>query len=189
MMLSPARFRGTRRALFSRPIRAGFSLVEVSLAIGIAVIALLSVVGLLSVGIRNNRISVEETRASFLLTLVEADLRNTMPGSGVSGLFGLPLPYATNTAGGVIVNPSLEQGKVYTTGLTDAEIPASVSSSPRPRYQASVIFTRLPAQDSLLPIAARLVVNWPAVVATNAAALTGSAVSGSVEGLVTFSAP
>lgn len=52
-----------------------------------------------------------------------------------------------------------------------------------------MIFTRLPAQDSLLPIEARLVVNWPAVVATNAAALTGSAVSGSVEGLVTFSAP
>lgn len=169
--------------------RAAFSLVEVTIALGIVVIAILSVIGLLSVGIRSNRISVEETRASTLLTLLETDLRNTRAGSGTSSLYGLPLPYATNASGQVIFNPALVDGSFFSIGLTDAETATTVAASPRPRYQASVVYTRIPAADSLLPLEARLIVNWPATNTSNPSGLTGAGVSGWVDGLVTFPAP
>lgn len=188
-MRAPARpFRARVMAAFSHK-KYGFSLVEVTIAIGITVVAILSVVGLLSVGIRSNRISVEETRASALLTLVEADLRNTLAGSGTSALFGLPLPYGTNINGGVIVNPSLIDGSFFTIGLNDAEEPVPVTSSPRPRYQVSVVYTHIPSTGSLLPIEARLIANWPSTNTANPAALTGNGSSSSVEGLVTFPTP
>jgi type II secretory pathway pseudopilin PulG len=177
------------RTVRFRRRKGGFSLVEVTIAIGITVVAILSVIGLLSVGIRSNRISVEETRASTLLTLVEADLRNTLAGSGTSALFGLPLPYGTNASGGVMVNPVLAAGSFATTGLNEAGEPVAVTASPRPRYQIWVAYTRIPATNSLLPLEARVIVNWPATNAANPAALNTAGSSSMVEGLVTFPLP
>lgn len=169
--------------------KAGFSLVEVTIAIGVTVVAILSVIGLLSVGIRSNRISVEETRASTLLTLVETDLRNSLPGSGASFLFGLPLPYATNMDGKVIKNPDLNAGTFHTTGLNEAGEPVPISTTPRPRYQVWVAYTRIPPAGSLLPIEAKLIVNWPATNAAGPGALTSGGSVSLVEGLTTFPVP
>jgi len=180
---------GTRKPRRVGGGRRAFSLVEVSIALGIAVVAILSVVGLLSVGIMSNRISVEETRASTLLTLLESDLRNTLAGSGTSLLYGLPLPYATNAGGKVIFNPLLTNGSFFTIGLDDAERPVAIATSPRPRYQASVIYIRIPDTNSQLPLQARLIVNWPSTNTTDATVLIGAAPSGHVEGQTTFPAP
>lgn len=167
-----------------------FSLVEVTIALGIAVVAVLSVVGLLSVGIRSNRISIEETRASALMTILEADLRNTIAGAGTSALYGLPLPYATDPDGRVTVNPALTVGALYSIGLDDAERPVPLAATPRPRYQASVVYTRIPAAGSLLPLEARLIVNWPATNTASPNAVTDpNGLLGWVDGLVTFSTP
>lgn len=172
------------------PEDSAFSLVEVTIALGIAVVAILSVVGLLSVGIRSNRISIEETRAAALMTILEADLRNTIAGAGTSSIYGLPLPYATDAAGTVIVNPALTAGALYSIGLDDAERPVPLTATPRPRYQASVVYTRIPAAGSLLPLEARLIVNWPATNTTSPTAVTDpNGLLGWVDGLVTFSTP
>ena len=90
--------------------RRGFSLVEIALALGVIAFALLSVVALLSTGVKSNEISVEETRATAILTLLEADLRNTSPAyNSTSAIYHLPLPYAANpTTSASIFNPALQ---------------------------------------------------------------------------------
>jgi type II secretory pathway pseudopilin PulG len=165
----------------------GFSLVEVTIALGIAVFAILSVVGLLSVGILSNRISIEETRASTLLTILEADLRNTLPGTGLSGLYGLPMPYATNAGGEVVRNPALMAGTLGSTGVDGSGQPVPLSASPPSAFQASVVYVRIPPTGSLLPTEARLIVNWPGTNSTNVEALGRT--TGMVEALVSFPAP
>jgi|GEM_PF-2317212 len=185
--------------LFS-PIRSGcprtahfrsraFSLIEVALAIGIVSFALLTVLALLPLGIMSNRVSVEETRAAFILTELEADLRNTHPlaASGKSARFGLNLPYAFS--GGRLVFAPVETNSLaagYTKGLTEEEKPTVADLSAR--YRASVIYTRVPTVGELAPIEARLIVNWPCVPADEVADLTGNPV-GYLETYVTFSAP
>ncbi len=61
---------------------SAFTLVEVTLALGIAVFCLVSVFGLLNVGIATNSASFEQTAATSILSSVVSDLRtapNTFP--------------------------------------------------------------------------------------------------------------
>lgn len=72
---SPPRGRSGSSGLAARrrTLGAGFSLVEVVIALGIAVFALVAVVGLLPVGFAMARESEEESRAVNLLSSVVAD--------------------------------------------------------------------------------------------------------------------
>ncbi len=172
----------------------GFSLVEVVLALGIMAFCLMALIALLPMGIKSNQISAEEIRAVNLLGLLEADLRNTHPSanSGKSRLFGLALPYSTNADGSTACNLSLPTNSVSastSTGLQDNEMPISYTANPRPRYQASVIYSSLPAAGSLAPFQARLVINWPATNTTSPRELTTGLGGGFVEASVTFPAP
>ncbi|PTX96712.1 hypothetical protein DB345_05885 [Spartobacteria bacterium LR76] len=172
-------------------IRArAFSLVEVAIAVGILAFVIISVVGLLGVGLKSNQVSVEETRAASMLTMLEADLRNTHSSlnGGKSSLFGLPLPYRA-TSNGVTFDPAIQAGDFFSTGVNDAEMPVSLSSG-RPRFQASVSYLEVPGASGVKPMLARLVVNWPATNTSNAADVFNPAkVRGSVEALVSFPAP
>lgn len=172
--------------------RHGFSLVEVALAIGIVAFALLSLMALLPLGVKSNQISAEETKATGILTMMEADLRNTHPlqNAGKSALYGLDLPYEMDTStGDYLPNSTLIDGRLYTTGLNLSEVPAPVSAQPRPRYQISVIYRR-PAAGTVLPTEARMVVNWPAINTSNPADLIDrSKVAGYVEALISFPQP
>ncbi|HSI85762.1 MAG: type II secretion system protein J [Candidatus Methylacidiphilales bacterium] len=175
--------------------RAAFSLVEVVLALGIMAGCLLSLVALLLVGIKSNQASAEEMRAVNLLTVLEADLRNTHPAAnnGKSRFFGLVLPYATNSSGFTVYNPALTVNTVSTatsTGLDENENPLPYTSlAPRPRCQASVIYTSVPAAGSFTPVQARLIVNWPATNASTPQALITMSSGSFVEVNVTFPAP
>jgi type II secretory pathway pseudopilin PulG len=166
-----------------------FSLVEVAIALGILGFVIVTVVGLLSVGLKSNQVSLEETRAALMLTLLEADLRNTHPGlnGNVSALFQLPLPYITNTEGyGFAAH---QAGDFYTTGVSDSEQPTNLTG-PRPRFQASITYLEVPPANSVKPIIARLVVNWPGTNTSNASDVLNSAgVRGAVESIVSFPAP
>ncbi|PTY01958.1 hypothetical protein DB346_10940 [Verrucomicrobia bacterium LW23] len=191
--LSPT-FRHRRRA---------FSLVEVALALGVVSFALLSVLALLLVGVRSNQISTEETRATYLLSLVEADLRNTHPllgagaDAGKSLQFKLQLPYR--------VEPTTEKYQVNTDiqaqptslvpgttsiGVTDADRPTSLTGASRPAYQVSVVYLYVPAAGVPDTVQARVVVNWPAVVDNDVASITDpTKVKGFVETTVSFPSP
>lgn len=165
-----------------------FSLVEVVLAIGVLAFALVSIVALLPMGLKSNRISAEESRAVNLLTAVEADLRGSVA-NGSSQIYQLPTPYKTNATPPVVFHaPTV--GTAHTRGVQDDEIPAAAAAGLR--YQVSVIYTKVPAAGSLLPMEARLVVNWPCLSPADSTPvnLTGSPkVAGFIESYVTFPAP
>ena len=78
--------------------RAAFSLVEVTLALGVAAFCLLAIFGLLPVGLSANQATVQQTEAANVAALVEADLRSTPLGSGVSAVYG----FAFNSGTGAV---------------------------------------------------------------------------------------
>jgi Tfp pilus assembly protein PilV len=54
---------------------SGFSLVEITLAIGVAAFCLLTVLGLLAVGLQTQQASIQQTTANQILSQVAASLR------------------------------------------------------------------------------------------------------------------
>ena len=80
-----------------------FSLVEVTLALGVAAVALIAIFGLLVTGTQTNHTAVAQTAASDILTAVAADLRATPKTSTTSTQFGIQIgtdtPLYFNAAG------------------------------------------------------------------------------------------
>ena len=65
----------------SRRKRAAFSLVEVTLALGIAAFCLIAVFGLMPVGVQTNRNATSQTAATNILSSVVSDIRASPKGS------------------------------------------------------------------------------------------------------------
>ena len=74
--------------LFSRA-KGSFSLVELTLALGVASFCSIAVFGLLPVGIRTSQDSISETASASILSAVIADLRATPKIAATSPQFGL----------------------------------------------------------------------------------------------------
>ena len=72
-------------------VTSAFSLVEVTLALGIAAFCLIAVFGLLPVGMQTNRNAKSQTRATNLMAAVMADLRATPSTKTTSLQFCIPL--------------------------------------------------------------------------------------------------
>src|SRR5438046_59492 len=76
---------------------SAFSLVEVTLALGVAAFCFVTVAGLLSVGLQTNQRSTSQTVATNIITAVVTDLRNStrvslgQSPSGSSPIFGIPV--------------------------------------------------------------------------------------------------
>jgi uncharacterized protein (TIGR02598 family) len=75
----------------SRSFRSssGFSLVEVTLALGIAAFCLIAVFGLMPVGVQTNRNATSQTAATNIVAAVIADLRSTPTTSTISTQYGI----------------------------------------------------------------------------------------------------
>ena len=69
-----------------------FSLVEVTMAVGITAFCLLSVFGLLSVGMISNKTAIEQTAATGIATGIFADLRNTPKTNASSTQYRITFP-------------------------------------------------------------------------------------------------
>lgn len=67
----------------------GFSLAELTLAIGVAALCLIAVFGLMPVGVQTNRNSASQITATSLIAAVVADLRATPKGTGTSSQFAI----------------------------------------------------------------------------------------------------
>jgi uncharacterized protein (TIGR02598 family) len=74
---------------------SGFSLVEVTLALGIAAFCLIAVFGLMPVGMQTNRNATSRTAATSIMTAVMGDLRATPKANTTSAQFGIT--FGTNT--------------------------------------------------------------------------------------------
>ena len=107
----------------------GFSLVEVTLALGVAAISLLVIFSLLPIGLQTNQRSVEQTASVDILSAVAADLRATPRKIGSSSLFNITIPpnpvsgatsiapiYFNNT-GQVVTSPDTARYQVTVTFL------------------------------------------------------------------------
>lgn len=68
---------------------AAFSLVEVTLALGIAAFCLIAVFGLMPIGVQTNRNATSQTAATNIMAAVVSDLRATPKTSTTSSQFGI----------------------------------------------------------------------------------------------------
>ena len=138
---------------------AAFTLVEVALALGLASFCLLTVLGLVPLGVSTSQMASDQMTASSILTHVLADLHATPmtspPGTAVTSKeYALKLP--DNTARTASTAPvflyfgdSAQQFSVAQTAGTS-------------RYRLSVNF--LPSPGGRAAAGVNLVVSWPAIV-------------------------
>jgi uncharacterized protein (TIGR02598 family) len=72
-----------------RRSNCAFSLVEVTLALGIAAFCLIAIFGLMPVGVQTNRNATSQTAATSITAAVVADLRATPKANTTSTQFGI----------------------------------------------------------------------------------------------------
>jgi uncharacterized protein (TIGR02598 family) len=72
-----------------RRFTSGFSLVELTLALGVAAFCLIALFGLLPIGVQTNRNATSQTAATNIMAAVVADLRATPTFNTTSTEFGI----------------------------------------------------------------------------------------------------
>ena len=135
---------------------SGFSLVEVAFALAVAVFCLVTIMGLLPVGLTSSRATTGETAANGILNEVVADLRSTGPtsplgGTATSQQFGIAIP-ATGTT---------SQTTLYFT----AQGVASSAPTANSHFQLTVTFPATTGRAATIAIAK---LTWPAPAVTPA---------------------
>ncbi len=138
------------------PPRSAFSLVEVTLALGVAAFSLLVIFSLLPIGLQTNQRAIEEMASADILSAVAADLRatpvtNPRGNATTSTHFGIGIPAAGSTATTTLFFNSV--GKFASSQQADS------------RYRVTINF---PANGGGAKTAtfAILQVTWPAGAAT-----------------------
>jgi prepilin-type N-terminal cleavage/methylation domain-containing protein len=161
----------------------GFSLIEVVIAISVAALTFIGLIGLLGLGVANDQASSEQTVATSIAASILADLRSTPAYSttGKSNRYGLTLPTtAPNNSArplGGLTTGTLQAPVLYFDN-TATFIPP-INSTPVPAnatYAASVYLARIavigPTSTAYLLQSsdmARVVVSWPARTTTTPA--------------------
>jgi uncharacterized protein (TIGR02598 family) len=124
----------------------GFSLVETTLALGVAGFCVIALFGLLPVGIQANQSAISQTAAASVLSSIVADLRATPKTRLTSSQY--EITFGT---------PKL----LYVDGEGRAVVPADPNASPR--YRVTIEFPLSPA-GAFAPTFVSLKVTWPALV-------------------------
>jgi uncharacterized protein (TIGR02598 family) len=144
-----------------RPSRckpAGFSLVELTLALGVAALCLIAAFGLMPVGVQTNRNATSQTRATNIAAAVAADLRGTPRANNTSSQFGITF----GTCKKLYFN---SEAQVVASGACNQ----AITVPPTSRYQLNVTWNITGGCSIALPCA-DIKVTWPAA-ATPANAL------------------
>lgn len=145
----------------------GFSLVEISIALGVAAFCLLAIVGLLQTGLASEQATVGKTAAWGILSSVSADLLATDSARTISSAYGIAFS-----------NSSSPQ----TLYFTKAGVPTGPLGNPptEASYFRASVGLQDPGANSVAPTIARLLVTWPAAVDPQPGTWPSKA-SGSVE--------
>ena len=133
--------------------RCGFSLVEVTLALGVASVCLIAIFGLLPVGLRTNQDSAHQVAAGEILGTVIGDLRAT-PATTPIGAAAASHQFAIN----IPANPVSEA--TTSTLFFNREGQFSASANSESRYRLTITF--LPNAGSRAATLAHLRMTWPA---------------------------
>jgi uncharacterized protein (TIGR02598 family) len=148
-----------------RRVAAAFSLVELTLALGIAALSLITVFALVPVGVQTNRNATSQTAATNILSSVVSDIRASPPGPGTSAKYHLT-----------------KSKNTFMTLYFDDQGQFTTSRGPNSRYRLYVKIANNPA-GVVYPNYIWLRVSWPAAVDTINTTITPS---GSVETVATF---
>ena len=135
---------------------AAFSLVEITLALGVAAFCLMAVFGLVPVGVQTNRNATSQTAATSIVSAVVADVRatplTTPPGQAItSPQYQIPIPQNPVTTSTTIAPIFFAQDGTFSTTM-----------QPSSRYRLTVTFRPNGAAHS--PTYADVRVTWPAPV-------------------------
>jgi len=135
---------------------AGFSLVEITLALGVAAFCLVAVFGLMPVGLKTQQAGANQTKANAIISEIVADLRADVrlpPGQaskeGTSGL-GLSGHWAARATPDTLYFTS--DGK-QTGGVSPASVPTDAV------YRATITYLFPPTATTSI---AKIIVSWPA---------------------------
>ena len=156
--------------IFGRRRVHAFSLVELTLALGIAAFCLLAVFGLMPIAVQTNRNATSQTTAANIMAAVLADVRtnaNATPSATASPLYNISIPARDNS--------NTTPQTLYFDGTGQFTTSLGTNS----RYQLNVTFPGNPDPAAFKPTYAFLKVTWPA------AATTANA-SGSAEMFAAF---
>lgn len=123
----------------------GFSLIEVTLALGVAAFCLLALFGLLPLGLQVNQSSTSETAAASVLSSVIADLRTTPKTSLTSSQYAITFGTAK---------------VLYFDGNGNGV--SSQDPNATSRYRLTVTFPNSPV-GAFAPTFVSLKVTWPAL--------------------------
>ena len=133
------------------PQATAFTLVEVTIALGVAAFCLLAVFGLMQSGLMSEKATIGQTVANDVLSTLFADLRSTPATNPVSQVFQVSLA-------------DQDLAKAQTLYFTESLKPTGALGTPPTadsRYRAT-IGIKAPAAPGTAPTQARIVVSWPA---------------------------
>lgn len=163
-----------------QPASAGFSLVEIVIALSIVAFAFLSIVGLMGVGLVSDQNSTQQTEATNIAAAIVADLRSTQNVPGAATY--IPPHYGSTSPNGAIVLSATAPASTVTetTGAIfknatsqilyfddKGELTSKTSTAAPPIFYARVYSAQIlkPSSTSNTngnPLfAARVVVLWP----------------------------
>jgi len=138
--------------------RKGFSLVEVTLALGIAAFCLLAILALLPVGLNSNQASIEQTAAAGLARGIISDLRatpkTTPPTDQSSPIYELMIPGNGTGRSTIFLNRD--------TTTKGAAADSDAEAGKDPRYRATVFFSAPPGTQKTATTV-RVLITWPAL--------------------------
>jgi len=164
---------------------AAFSLVEVTLALGVAAFCLIAVFGLMPVGVQTSRNATSQTAATSTVASVIADLRATPNTATTSLQFGIIIP-GDPTSPPQFNPPDTAPCSSGATSQTsqiryiDSQGQASNSITTNSRYRLIVTFVQNTTATSTTGATyANVKVTWPAAIDPCA-----TTPSGSVDGFV-----
>jgi uncharacterized protein (TIGR02598 family) len=121
-----------------------FSLVEVTLALGVAAVCLVAIFGLLPVGLQTNRNAIERTNSLQMLTAVAADLRATPgTGGGTSHQFQVNIPSDPTSASGTLTLYFDEHGQFSNSLQVNSRYRLEITFAPNPAGAHSATFANL----------------------------------------------
>lgn len=154
-------------------IRGAFTLIEVTVALGVATFCLVTVFTLVPIGLTSNQAAFEQTTAGNISDAILADLRCAQPmGASESPRFGIPIPAPPATAGGGTESSGTT---IYfsANGTPSPTGEVVTSGANLSRYRATIGFS-FPASgqyssptSSRTATAVRVLITWPALADPN----------------------
>jgi uncharacterized protein (TIGR02598 family) len=136
----------------SRAAAAAFTLIEVTLALGVASFCMLSVFGLVPIGLTTNQNAAQQTTAAGIATAISADMHGTPVASGTAATyrFQIPIPAYSATASQMHTLYFSQDGAPAPGSAIDSK-PVVTGSNPA-LYRATVTYTADPNASKVFKV-------------------------------------